>query len=222
MVKLPEGAGEIESFHWCRSYLRRTIVQGLALIDFDNFRNRYSKSKSDLEFDAQMLVDDVARTFTTVFPTARELDVRLYGGWTDSTGFPSRDASWLHQLLSDLRGRRHGLIVRPALATTMIQFPELLLRGTVRGQGQNQRQKMIDGMIGCDALYMAAHGLTYVCIVTDDDDLLPATLSAHDKNADMLAWMRLRGVGSAVNDQGLLNEGLRIHLLKRRIFHARK
>ena len=192
------------------------MVQGLALIDFDNFRNRDRKSKTDLEFDAQMLVDDVARAYTTVFPTARELDVRLYGGWTDSTGFPSRDASWLHELLSDLRGRRHGLIVRPALATTMIQFPELLLRGTVRGQGQNQRQKMIDGMIGCDGLYMAAHGQTYVGIVTDDDDLLPATLSAHDTNGDMLAWMRARGVGSSVNDSNLLKKGMRIHLLERR------
>ena len=189
-------------------------MQGLALIDYDNFRRREKKSKSDLELDAEMLVGDVVRAFVTVFPDVRELDVRLYGGWTDPTGLPSRDASWLHELLPELRGRRHGLIVRPALATTMIQFPELLLRGTVRGHGRRQRQKMIDGMMGCDALHMAAQGMTYVGIVTDDDDLLPATLSAHGTSADVLVWMRARDVGSAINDRSLLNEGLRIHDLR--------
>ena len=186
-------------------------MQGLALIDLDNFRDRNKKSKADLEFDTETLVDDVARAFATVFPAARELDIRLYGGWRDETGFPSHEASWLYELLPYLRGRRHGLIVRPALATTMIQFPELLLRGTVRGQGRNQRQKMIDGMMGCDALYIATRGRTYIGIVTNDDDLLPATLSAHNANTDLLAWMRTRAVGSAINDAGLLNEGLKIH-----------
>ena len=189
-------------------------MQGLALIDFDNFRGRDKKSKADLEIDVRILVDNVTRAFTIVFPDARELDVRLYGGWTDSVGLPSRDASWLHELLPDLRGRRHGLIVRPALATTMIQFPDLLLRGTVRHSRRNRRQKMIDGMIGCDALHMAAHGRTRIGIITDDDDLLPATLSAHDTNASALAWMRSRSVGSAINDSILLSRGVSLYQLR--------
>ena len=189
-------------------------MQGLALIDCDNLRRRDKKSKADLELDARELVDDVTRAFVTVFPDARELDVRLYGGWTDLVGLPSRDASWLHELLPELRGRRHGLLVRPALATTMIRFPQFFLRGTVRGRGRSQRQKMIDGMIGCDALHVATYGRTYVGIVTDDDDLLPAALSAHGTNPGMLVWMRARAVGSAVNDPGLLIEGLRIHQLR--------
>ena len=187
-------------------------MQGLALIDLDNFRDRNKKSKADLEFDTETLVNDVARAFATVFPAARELDVRLYGGWIDETGSPSRDASWLYGLLPNLRGRRHGLIIRPTLAKTMLQFPKFLLRGTVRVQTRRQRQKMIDGMIGCDALYIAAtNDRMYISIVTDDDDLLPATLSAHRANTDMLTWMRSRAVGSAPNDAGLLNEELKIH-----------
>ena len=184
-------------------------MQGLALIDFDNFRERDKKSKVDLELDAQTLVDNVARAFAAVFPDARELDVRLYGGWTDPDGLPSRDAYWLHELLPDLRGRQHGLIVRPALATTMIRFPGFLLRGTVRGR--NQRQKMIDGMMGCDALHVAAQGQVRIGLVTDDDDLLPAALSAHDTNAGMLVWMRTRSIGSAVNDSFLESKGLPLH-----------
>ena len=187
-------------------------MQGLALIDFDNFRERGKKSKTDLELDTQTLVDNVARAFAAVFPDACEFDVRLYGGWTDTNGLPSRDAYWLHELLPHLRGRHHGLIVRPALATTMIQFPESLLRGTVRGR--NQRQKMIDGMMGCDALHVAAHGQVRIGLVTDDDDLLPAALSAHDTNAGMFVWMRSRSIGSAVNDPFLESKGLPLHQLR--------
>ena len=189
-------------------------MQGLALIDFDNFRGRDKKQKADLEIDAHTLVDNVTRAFAAAFADVRELDVRLYGGWTNCAGLPSRDALWLHELLPYLRGRRHGIIVRPALATTMIQFPEFLLCGTVRGRGRKQRQKMVDGMMGCDALHMAAHGRIYIGVVADDDDLLPSVLSAHHTNAYLLAWMRDRKIGSAINDPFLLSEGLRIHQLR--------
>ena len=79
---------------------------------------------------------------------------------------------------------------------------------------------MIDGMMGCDVLHVATFERTYIGLVTDDDDLLPATLSAHAKKADMLVWMRERGIGSAINDPDLLNYGLRIHRL-RTLSHGR-
>ena len=186
------------------------FAQGLALVDHDNFRRRDRRSKAELELDTEALVDDVARTFPLVFPRVRELDVRLYGGWTDESGLPSRDASWLYEMLPDLRGRRHGLIVRPALATTMIRFPYLSLRGTVRGLERNRRQKMVDGMIGCDAIHIVTGGLTCVGLVTDDDDLLPAALFAHDIDGNAIAWIRARQAGIAMNDKVLLDLGLRI------------
>lgn len=187
---------------------------GLALIDYDNFRRRDRKSKADMELDTRMLLAAVISTFVSAFPYTRELDVRLYGGWMDTGGWPSRDASRLNALLPGLRGRRSGVIVRPSLATTMIGFPGLLLRGTVRGIGRRQRQKMVDGMMSCDALHMARQGQTYIGIVTDDDDLVPATVSAHDMVCGRLVWMRGRSVGSAVNDAVLLNRGLPIRQLR--------
>lgn len=189
-------------------------MQGLALIDYDNFRKLEKKSRSDLELDARTLVDDVAYAFSELFPRAEELDIRLYGGWTDPSGLPSRDAYWMYELLPALRGRRYGLIVRPSLATTMIQYSEFLLRGTVRGQGRNRRQKMVDGMIGCDALYVATREQICIGIVTDDDDLLPAALSVHGRCANMLVWIRARPLGSAINDAALMNFGLRIHRMR--------
>lgn len=189
-------------------------MQGLALVDYYNFRALDRSSRADMELDTAVLLDDVARGFVAIFPDTRELDVRLYGGWTNEGGLPSRDASRLYEILPNHRGRRHGVIVRPTLATSMILFPEFVLRGTVRGEGRNRRQKMVDGMIGCDAIGLATDGISYVAIVTDDDDLLPAAIFANHTNADVLVWMRAREIGTAMNDDSLLSQGLRFHELR--------
>lgn len=193
-------------------------MHGLALVDWYNFRRRDQSTKADLELVTETLLGRVAHAFAILFPDASELDVRLYGGWTDELGWPSRHASWLHELLPYLRGRRNGLIVRPTLATSMIHFPRFLLRGTVRRRLRNGRQvyeqKMVDGMLGCDALYAAMTSQTCIGIVTDDDDLLPNALSSHEHNPATVVWMRTRRIGSATNDDALLNVGLRIHQLR--------
>ena len=193
-------------------------MHGLALVDYDNLRGYRRKSKADFERHAEDLIDTLVRAFRTGFPELRELDVRFYGGWTDEHGLPSRDALWLLQTLPSLRGRRHGLIVRPSLATAMLQFPDLILRGTVRldeSQPQRKRQKMVDGMLGCDAVFAATEGLARrVGVVTDDDDLVPATLSAHAANTKLTVWMRLRHTGTGLNDRSLTERRLPIHRLE--------
>ena len=191
-------------------------MQGLALVDWYNFRRRDQNSKADLELVTLTIVERVSRAFATLFPDARELDLRLYGGWINEQGWPSRHASWLNELLPVLRGRRNRLIVRPALATSMIQFPLFHPRGTVRsrtGRHAGYEQKMVDGMLACDALYAAAQEQTCVGIVTNDDDLLPSALSAHASHPQAVVWMRTREVGSGMNDAALLSEGLAIHQL---------
>ena len=195
------------------------VMQGLALVDYDNMRGYRRKSKADFERHAADLIDMLAHAFRTEFPDLRELDVRFYGGWTDEWGFPSRDAVWLLQALSPLRGRRHGLIVRPSLATALLQFPELVLIGTVRLESGRCRQKMVDAMLGCDATFVATEGLARIGIITDDDDLVPATLSAHAANATLTVWMRPRPVGEGLNDSRLVERGLRIRRLEAHI-HA--
>ena len=197
-------------------------MQGLALVDWYNFRRRDQNSKADLELVTMTIAEQVSRAFAALFPAAHELDLRLYGGWINEQGWPSRHASWLQELLPALRGRCNGLIVRPALATSMIQFPEFHPRGTVRRRlrprtrngAARYEQKMVDGMLACDALYAAAQAQTCVGIVTDDDDLLPSALSARASHPQAVVWMRTKEVGSAMNDAGLLSEGLIIHRLR--------
>ena len=186
---------------------------GLALVDYDNMRGYRRKSKADFERHSVDLIDMLAHAFLTEFPDLRELDVRFYGGWTDEFGFPSRDAFWLLQTLPTLRGRRQGLIVRPSLAVAMLQFPDLVLKGTVRHESGRTRQKMVDGMLGCDAIFVATESGTRVGVITDDDDLVPATLSAHAANTTLTVWLRPRPFGAGLNDQRLVDQGLRIQRL---------
>lgn len=186
-------------------------MQGLALVDFDNFRMDRDGTRGALEKDAFELLDEIPRVFLQAFPGASEIDVRLYGGWTNERGQRARDARWLFELLPDLRGRRHGVVVRPALAVSMIQFPGMTLRGTVRGSARNFRQKMVDGMIGSDALFVAEGGAVPIGIASDDDDLVPAAVSVSAKSKEGFAWMRRREVGSGLNDDALLRQGLRIY-----------
>lgn len=185
-------------------------MQGVALVDFDNVCGYRIQTRADCDLHTTALLDTLARAFGTAFPALRELDVRLYGGWTDESGIPSPAASRLLPIIPVLRGRRHGLIVRPSLALAMCQFPDLILRGTVRMQSRNRLQKMVDGMLGCDAMFIAAGGLTPIGIVTDDDDLLPATLSAHITNPARTVWMRRRPAGTGLNDKYLADRRLPI------------
>ena len=72
---------------------------------------------------------------------------------------------------------------------------------------------MVDGMLGCDAVFAVRLAESRVGIVSDDDDLLPATLSAHAANPAGAAWIRRRADGAGVNDQALRARGVRIHCL---------
>lgn len=187
------------------------IEQGLALVDYDNMCRYTNDSKVDIELHTVDLIDTLAQAFRDIFPDLKELDVRLYGGWIDEFGIVSPVAYWLLQILPVLRGRRHRLIVRPSLATAMVQFPNMILQGTVRLHGRRKRQKMVDSMLGCDAMFIAATDLVRIGLVTDDDDLVPAALSAHTANPALMVWMRPRSIGRGLNDQKLSAQGLRIY-----------
>ena len=188
-------------------------MQGLALVDYDNLCP-HNRSEHEVEIRTAELLDLLARASQAAFPGLRELDVRLYGGWLDEQGVHSPSALWLLPLLPVLRGRRKGLIVRPTLAMTMLQFPAIELRGTVRLLARPRRQKMVDAMLGFDAVFAATLSQSRVGIVSDDDDLLPAALSAHVAAPAGAALMRRRAAGAGLNDRALSECGVRIQCLE--------
>lgn len=186
-------------------------MQGLALVDYDNVCGYLNKTRADVELRTDDLVETIAHRFSREYPGLRELDIRLYGGWIEEHGLPSPAAGWLFQVLPVLRGRRRGIIVRPTLAVAMCQFPDLVLRGTVRLRSKRKRQKMVDGMLGSDAVFSVADGVTPVGVITGDDDLIPALLSAHAASAGHVVWLRTRAIGEGLNDRDLIHRGLRVH-----------
>lgn len=188
--------------------------QGLALVDYDNLcQYDENPTKADVELRTSEIVDLLASVFQAVFSRLNELDIRFYGGWIDERGLSSPAAIRLLEILPGLRGRRSGLIVRPSLATAMVRFPHMVLKGTTRLHVRRRRQKMVDGMLGFDALSVAEEGVARVGIVTDDDDLVPAVLSAHAARGESIVWMRPRPVGRGLNDRNMTEQGVRIHHL---------
>ena len=186
-------------------------MRNLALVDYDNMCGPGIDSQADAELRTTELLDGLAFMFRSVCPGLTEIDVRLYGGWVDEYGLPSPMANRLLPILPALRGRRYGMIVRPSLATAMVEFPDTILKGTVRLRTKQRRQKMVDGMIGCDAMCAAAVVPDGIALVTDDDDLVPAALSANAAARTTLAWLRPRPAGTAPNDGSLTRRGVRIY-----------
>ena len=167
---------------------RMKVMQGLALVDFHNYMSPKT-SRTGLQSTAEELVKTVVATFSDWQPQIREIDLRLYGGWIDEAGDTSPDASVLLPFIPYLNGRYNGIVVRLSLATTMLVQPEFTLSGTVRLQVRRHRQKMVDQMIGCDAIFMTGDSVL-VAVFSDDDDMIPPLVMAHSIKPGSTLWVR--------------------------------
>lgn len=195
-------------------------MPGLALVDYDNLRPSPRPGTRPVGPDVRDVVEAVVLGFREAFREVQDLDIRLYGGWIDERGYRSPAALGLDAELPSDRGTIHGVTVRPVIATRLLSVPEVVLRGTVRLRARKVRQKMVDGMLGCDALFAARSGMERVGVVTDDDDLVPALLMARaGASTAGPVWIRRRATGSAPNDDLLVERGVRIVRLSG-AFHA--
>ena len=186
-------------------------MPGLALVDYDNLRPSPRPGMHPLGPGVRDVVEAVVIGFRRAFREVRELDIRLYGGWIDERGQRSPAALELDTALPPGRGTVHGVTVRSVIATRLLSVPEVVLRGTVRLRARRVRQKMVDGMLGCDTLFAARSGIERVGVVTDDDDLVPALLAARaGASTAGPVWIRRRATGSAPNDDLLIERGVRI------------
>ena len=175
-------------------------MQGLALVDFHNYVSPQA-SRTDLQSTAEELVKIVVATFSDWQPRIREIDLRLYGGWIDEAGDTSPDARDLLPFIPYLNGRCNGIVVRLSLAKTMLVQPNLTLYGTVRLLVRPHRQKMVDQMIGCDAIFMTGESVP-VAVFSDDDDMVPPLVMAHSTNPGTALLVR-RTTTNRPNDNQL-------------------
>lgn len=183
------------------------------LIDYDNVQPGRERTRLDTALNVEQLVEDLVDTLRTALPELSELRLRLYGGWVDERGQFSRIAHWLMAALEDQRGIRGGVRVFPKMAVSALCRPDARLRGTVRLEAKRRRQKMVDGLIIVDAVTLGLQEVEALCIVSDDDDLVPGVLASRVLGGVEAGLLRTVNRPSALNDTVLTACGAQVHSL---------
>lgn len=164
----------------------------VALIDIGNVCPR--KAEQD-HVDALNLIGLLIRDACPRPNSARvavEVECRLYGGFRDIDGHATERRAWLTRHLHELRGLQGGVRVLPTLVEHIAVAPDAMLIGTYA----NQSQKMVDIMIAEDLGAFARSGLfASIILVSDDDDFVPAVLSAGRSTPASIRWVRKRTTG---------------------------
>ena len=188
---------------------RALAVDGMALVDFGNYHGTGQVTPVSAEAITGDVLDLVAKAYRGFVPAVQAVDVRLYGGWFDESGQLSADAQALLPALAWFRGRRDGILVRPSLALSLLVQPDFRLHGTVRFEStRRKRQKMVDAMLGCDAVHLASAGGVLPAVFTDDDDLVPAILMWNATRAGEARWVRRSLARPRPNDARLSANGV--------------
>jgi hypothetical protein len=186
----------------------------VALVDYDNVKVLPDKTQGNVVENLSDLIPQLVVEALAMNAGVSELLVRLYGGWRDERGQHSRNAQWALAALPWYRGRRNGVIVKPALAMSIAAVSHSPIDGTLRGWPRDPRQKMVDCMIAVDAVEFARQPLSPVLLASDDDDLVPAALAAAAGRSGALVWLRMRREGWGLNDRLLAQAGVQFGLLR--------
>lgn len=182
------------------------------LVDYDNVKSRRERNQLDVQTNLQSLVEEVQQVVSSVLPGVKEIRLRLYGGWRDERGSPSRNATWLASVIGQVRGRRNGVRILPTIVVSLLCRPSRDLLGTVRYSARLARQKMVDAMLSVDVVHLA-DGANHVVIVSDDDDLVPGCMAAACRASQPTHLLRRRRGGTGLNDEALIDCGVLISVL---------
>lgn len=185
-----------------------SIKTAYALVDWHNLTGypkiAYGRDpRREIPAVILRLQEQVARVLAAMSHGRRyRVITRIYHGWhRDRDPMPVRRDFEMYANDSSM-ARRFGNVV----FGSGFQFGnELLcddganpLHSTFRGANQDKGQKMVDTAIVCDSLHLLRFGLADAAIiVADDDDYIPAMLTAQAWRAHMIL---LRKPGSVVTD----------------------
>ena len=182
----------------------------IAFIDYDNVAMELF-GRGDTVPALAEIVHVAVEAVRRDLPFVRTLDLRLYGGWLDESGFFSSPAARLLPELRRFRGLRGGIRIATSLALALRGVPDCRLIGSLRVTASRRRQKMVDGMLTLDICFSASDP-GVVVMISDDDDLVPAALMA-SRAGGTVHWLRLRDRPSC-NDAMLDRELVVFHPLR--------
>lgn len=185
----------------------------IALVDYDNVRlERREHTASDVLQNLEEIVERLLDHLKRHRP-AREVRVRLYGGWTDFRGHYTMQAEWILAAAAALRGLNKQTRVLPDVVTSLSALPRYRLHGMFRQRpGVPAVQKMVDTLLCCDAVFLGAS--TKVVVVSDDDDVMVGALAAATQRPAHVQLLRRRKAGSGLNDFVCQGAGLNLFAME--------
>lgn len=183
----------------------------VCLVDLFNVQAKLH-SLTDVELAVEEAVQALISAARAQSIQGAEFDLRLYGGWMDPTSSYTHVANWLLQAASNTRGLRGGWRIVPTCVTTLARFPSVILNGTLRKAGGRPQQKMVDTMLCLDLLYFIENQ-EKVLLLSDDDDLMPAVLTAASMRPKELSLIRRRAAGQGMNDHCLAAHSYQVQVV---------
>ncbi len=183
-----------------------------ALIDYDNaIVAKNERNIQDVRANLAILLNEVGLFVSSQVPSTRELIVRIYGGWITKNHEYTPRATWLISEIPNFRRRFGPFRVKPTLTDTILALPEINLCGTYRRNSNKEQQKMVDGMITVDMLFITEQYQAKIVLVSDDDDFVPALLyCARSKTKHGIFLKRKAVAETRLNDGSLLALNIKI------------
>lgn len=181
----------------------------VAIVDYDNACTTREQTIGDTESNLTLLFNTAVRIVEQLYPDIPEVSLRLYGGWTLPSGRLTQRGEWLLVTASRIPRRIRGKRVIPYLVNSLARIPSVRLLGTYRTVPRPPRQKMVDTTIVLDLQFFAERLVGPLLMLSDDDDVLPGTLTARTYT-EHITLARSRPVGEGINDSAAIAFGLRI------------
>lgn len=193
-----------------------SIKTAYALVDWHNLTGypniAYGKDpRREIPTAVLRLQEQIARALTTLGDGQRfRVVMRIYHGWHKGRESMPVRLDFEHYAASNATARRIANVV----FGQELQFGSDLLchdgahslYSTYRGMNQEKGQKMIDTSIVCDSLHLHRFGLADVTVIVgDDDDFIPAMLTAQAWKAKMILLRKPNSVVSHTTDVDCTN-----------------
>lgn len=181
-------------------------MQAFALVDYDNVKPiQKERADADVQANIMRIAQHAAIVARANYPEAKNLEIRLYGGWTDKKCASTAACTWMERVLHTIRTRINGVRVTPWIAVSNYEETDSRLVGLYRDGGQ----KMVDTLIVADLITLTSRFRCPVLVLSEDDDMIPGLVASRYAKRDV-TLIRNRRIGDGMNDHVISSLGVQI------------
>lgn len=181
-------------------------MQVFALVDYDNVKPvQREVAEVDVEANLRRIAEHATSIAKANYPSAKDLELRLYGGWTDKRQGRTATCLWLERVLGSVRSRINGVRVTAEVVLSNYESAHFQLVGLYRDGGQ----KMVDTLIVSDLITLTSQFNCPVLLLSDDDDMVPGLVAARAAKRNV-TLVRKRAMGEGMNDHVISSLNLQL------------